>query len=141
VFTLHQAKITVKTMRALCEAVDALVADMPEDSRPPRLGVIVLSRNKIRTVAAVDFAGTRYALERFVFSELTYNITCHFLVPPHRLCAPDEIATLKKRFPKLALQARDDPISRFHGLHPGDVILYHRTRAGALGGPYWREIH
>lgn len=140
VFTLQQPKITVKALRTVREAADALFGATPEDSRPPRVSVVVLSRNKISQVSTVEFAGTPYRLERFLFSELTYNLTSHFLVPPHRLCPPEEVAALKRRFPKLAFQARDDPVSRFHGLLPGDVILYNRTRAGVLGGPYWREV-
>jgi DNA-directed RNA polymerase subunit H (RpoH/RPB5) len=140
VFTLQQPKITVKALRTVREAADTLLEAIPEASRPPRVSVVVLSRNKISQVSTVEFAGTPYRLERFLFSELTYNLTSHFLVPPHRLCSPEEVAVLKRRFPKLALQARDDPVSRFHGLLPGDVILYNRTRAGVLGGPYWREV-
>lgn len=141
VFTLQQAKIRIKALRAVRVATDARLSAMPAAARPPRVGIIILSRDKIRTVAAVEFATSDYRLERFLFSELTYNVTRHFLVPPHRLCTPDEVASLKRRFPKLALQSRDDPISRFHGLLPGDVLLYQRTRAGVLGGPYWREVH
>jgi len=140
VFTLPQPKISIKSLRAVREAVDARLSATPEAEHPPRLTVILLTRDKIRNVATQEFSATGYLLERFLFSELTYNVTRHFLVPPHRLCTPEEIAKLKRRFPKLALQARDDAISRFHGLVSGDVIIYQRTRVGVLGGPYWREV-
>lgn len=140
VFTLQQPKISIKAVRAVREAVDARVAATAAALRPPRLGVVLLTRDKIRAAAALEFTSTPYRMERFLFSELTYNVTRHFLVPPHRLCTPADVAALRRTFPKLALQSRDDPVSRFHGLVPGDVVLYRRTRVGVLGGPYWREV-
>jgi hypothetical protein len=142
VFSLQQPKIGIKTVRAVRDAAEARLSALEPSRRPARLGVVVLSRDKIkdRTVATLLEDGTIHRLERFLFSELTYNVTRHFLVPPHRLCAPDEVAALRRTFPKLALQSRDDAITRFHGLLSGDVVLYNRTRAGVLGGPYWREV-
>lgn len=138
VFSLPNGKVSIKPLRLIRGAVDEAIAGGACEN----LTLVIISRDKIGTVAAHEFASSpyKYTVQRFLFSELSYNVTTHFLVPHHRMCDAAEIAALKKRFPKLALQGREDAISRFHGLLPGDVVLYNRVRANVLGGPYWREV-
>lgn len=134
VFLLPTGKIRIKQMR--------LVRDAIADDPPAR--VIVASREKIPPTSEVAFQELDVArppiIERFLLRELSYNLTRHYLVPSHRLCSPDEVAALRRAFPKLALQSREDAVTRFYGLLPGDVIVYHRRRAVGLGGDYYREV-
>jgi DNA-directed RNA polymerase subunit H (RpoH/RPB5) len=102
--------------------------------------VIILSREKITSQAAELVRSDGIHLEKFLLSEISYNITRHFLVPKHWLLTTDETQALKKKYTKLALQARDDAISRYHGLMSGDVVAYHRVRLGIMGGIYYREV-
>lgn len=138
VFLLSMDKVRVKHLRSVHDSYAALPAE-----RLPRR-VLVISREKIHPTSAVALRGKDKDLplipERFLLSELSHNVTRHFLVPRHRLCAPDEVARLKKQFPKLALQSREDMISRYHGMVAGDVIIYHRQRLGSFGGEYFREV-
>jgi DNA-directed RNA polymerase subunit H (RpoH/RPB5) len=142
VFIMPAGRVNVKQLRVVREAIEAA------HEIPAR--VIVAARERIQPAALEvlrvqrqegSHGDARASIpERFLLSELTYNLTRHYLVPKHRLCSPEEVAALKRRFPRLALQARDDAISRFYGLLPGDVVVYHRRRAVGLGGDYYREV-
>jgi DNA-directed RNA polymerase subunit H (RpoH/RPB5) len=136
VFLIPTDKVGVKQLRGVAEAYSGLA----EDSRPRR--VIVISREKFApaTMNALRVDNCPIVAERFLMSELSYNVTRHFLVPAHRVCDVDEVSRLRRRFPKLALQGRDDMISRFHGLLAGDVVVYRRQRLGSYGGEYYREV-
>lgn len=131
-FLLPIGKIGVKQLRVIRDAI--------EDETPAR--IIVAAREKIQTVAmdVLKIEGKKVVAERFKLSELSYNLTRHYLVPKHRMCSPEEVAVLKRAFPKLALQSREDAITRFYGLLPGDVVVYHRRRTVGLGGDYYREV-
>jgi DNA-directed RNA polymerase subunit H (RpoH/RPB5) len=136
VYLIPADKVRVKQLRAVQES-------LARQRDPPPKRVIIASREKIAPAALLTLRaeGSEGIIsERFLLRELSYNPTRHFLVPPHRVCSPDEVATLRRRFPKLALQSRDDMISRFHGLLPGDVVIYRRQRLGSYGGDYYREV-
>jgi DNA-directed RNA polymerase subunit H (RpoH/RPB5) len=110
-----------------------------EHSKPSVL--MLVTREKVTAQAAETIRKDGIHLEKFLLQELSYNITRHFLVPAHRICSPEEVSALRKKYNnKLALQSRDDPISRFHGLFPGDVVEYRRVRLAFLGGVYYREV-
>lgn len=131
VYMLTAGKVGIKQVRAL--------RDSWQQEPRPKI-VVILSREKMSSQAAefVNKDGVR--LEKFLFSEISYNITRHFLVPKHWLLSVRETLALKKKYQKLALQARDDVISRYHGLCSGDVVAYNRVRLGSLGGVYYREV-
>jgi DNA-directed RNA polymerase subunit H (RpoH/RPB5) len=131
VYMLTSGKVGIKQVRAL--------RDSWQQEPMPKI-VVILSREKMSSQAADFVNKDGVALEKFLFSEISYNITRHFLVPKHWLLSVQETADLKKKYQKLALQARDDVISRYHGLCSGDVVAYHRVRLGSLGGIYYREV-
>jgi DNA-directed RNA polymerase subunit H (RpoH/RPB5) len=136
---------TTATITATAAATTATAAAMPisaesESHLPIVRRVILVARDKVAD-ASVEFMRGDVTPERFLLQELTYNLTRHFLVPPHHILDPEtEVAPLRKRYPKLALQSRDDALSRFYGLVPGDVVGYVRQRLGAMGGVYYCEV-
>lgn len=131
VYMLTSGKVGIKQVRAL--------RDSWQQEPRPKI-VVILSREKMSSQAGDFVNKDGVVLEKFLFSEISYNITRHFLVPKHWLLSVRETLDLKKKYQKLALQARDDVISRYHGLCPGDVVAYHRVRLGSLGGIYYREV-
>lgn len=136
VYLIPADKVGVKQLRAVQES-------LAEQRAPAPKRVLIASREKIAPAALLTLRaeGSEGVLaEWFLLSELAYNATRHVIVPRHRVCSPAEVAALRRRFPKLALQARDDMISRFHGLLPGDVVVYRRQRLGSYGRDYYREV-
>ena len=163
-FLLPGSKVGVKQVRAVHAIVSAKTTQSTEEDQqesaaefttslsaagfttslsPPRLPlvrrVILVARDRMPD-ASVEFMRGEVLPERFLLQELTYNLTRHYLVPPHRVLDTAEVAALKKKFPKLAMQSRDDALSRFYGMAPGDVVSYRRQRLGGLGGIYYREV-
>lgn len=130
-FMILSGKVGIKQIRTIRNAYA---------HSPPPKKIMLVTREAVTAQAAETIRNDGIHLEKFLLQELSYNITRHFLVPPHRICGGDEISQLKKKYQKLALQSRDDPISRFHGLLPGDVVEYTRSRLGLLGGIYYREV-
>lgn len=110
------------------------------DARPMPKVVLILTREKMSSQAGDMIRRDGVHLEKFFLSEISYNITRHFLVPRHWMLSVEESAALKKKYSKLALQSRDDAISKYHGLYPGDVVGYNRVRLGSMGGIYYREV-
>lgn len=161
VYMFNAGKVGVKKCKPMLDALDEIVemqqgsgagsgesAAVSEESSsssslshvtPQR--VIVVSREKMTTQTEEAIRTRGYILEKFLLNELSYNITRHFLVPRHEMCNAEEIAQLKKKYGKMALQNRDDAITRFYGMLPGDIILYRRVRLGSMGALYYREIH
>lgn len=137
VYMLTTGKVGIKQVRVLRESWQ----EQAESGVNPNPKVVmILSREKMSSQAGDFVIKDGIHLEKFLFSEISYNITRHFLVPKHWLLSVEETALLKKKYHKLALQARDDAISRYHGLCSGDVIAYHRVRLGSMGGIYYREV-
>jgi DNA-directed RNA polymerase subunit H (RpoH/RPB5) len=149
VFMLPVGKIGVKQLRVVRDAI----VENPGAILPAR--IIVATREKIPAAAlevlrklGVPTEGPgdprlpeRPVLpEQFRLSELSYNLTRHYLQPRHRLCSPEEVAALRRSFPKLALLSREDAVTRFYGLLSGDVMVFHRRRSVGLGGDYYREV-
>lgn len=110
------------------------------DARPMPKVVLILTREKMSSQAGDMIRRDGVHLEKFFLSEISYNITRHFLVPRHWMLSVEESTALKKKYSKLALQSRDDAISKYHGLYPGDVVGYNRVRLGSMGGIYYREV-
>jgi DNA-directed RNA polymerase subunit H (RpoH/RPB5) len=131
-------KVRIKHLRAVQQTYE----DLPPAACPRR--VLIISREKIQPASVKALNGgseDRPVIpERFLLGELSYNVTRHALVPRHRVCSVEEVAALHRRYGKMALQSRDDAISRIHGLLPGDVVVYHRQRLGSMGGDYYREV-
>jgi DNA-directed RNA polymerase subunit H (RpoH/RPB5) len=133
VFMFNAGKVGIKQTKLILDAI-------PQTSSPPPKRVLVVSREKMTTQAEEGIRSEGYILEKFLLQELSYNITRHFLVPKHSMCGEEEIRRLRRLYPKMAIQSRDDPISRFYGMVRGDVIMYQRSRLGSVGALYYREV-
>lgn len=74
-----------------------------------------------------------YRVETFLYEDLMYNPTKHFLVPQHRIMAPDEVAQLKIELNKSPLISMYDPIARYYGAVHGDVMEILRLDLTGIG--------
>lgn len=65
-------------------------------------------------------------LELFKEEELLVNITKHVLVPKHHVLSDDDkralLARYKLKDTQLPRIQSDDPVARFYGLRPGQVV-------------------
>lgn len=133
VYMFNAGKVGIKQIKPFMDTLAETEHHLPRR-------IIVVSREKMTNQAEESIRSGGFLLEKFLLNELSYNITRHFLVPRHEMCGLEEVARLRKTYPKLALQSRDDAISRFYGMLSGDVILYRRVRMGSMGSVYFREI-
>lgn len=73
----------------------------------------------------------------FTLKELTYNVTRHHLVPPHRLAPAGAIGALDPaRLPKLLAT---DPVARHYDFRPSDVVEIDRA-FDVLATKYYRVV-
>ncbi len=73
-----------------------------------------------------------YRFEYFTYEQLAYNPLEHSFVPPHRILSEEERKTLTKNNPTLNINelptiSYEDPVVRFIGAIPGNVIEIIRT--------------
>lgn len=61
-------------------------------------------------------------VEMLTLSELNFDIMKHVKVPPHRKLNVDEVRQLQLDTDKQQLLLASDPVSRYMGLLPGDVV-------------------
>lgn len=79
-------------------------------------------------------------LQVFTVPELLFNVTKHTLVPKHEVIKDEELAEeLVKRFNvknrhQLPLILKTDPIARYYGIKPGQVVKI--TRISPSAGEY-----
>ena len=71
-------------------------------------------------------------IEVFLFGEMNKNPTNHFLVPKHSLVSSEERAEIQQKttgynLPQISV---DDPISRWLGFLPGDLVKIDRINLG-----------
>ena len=73
-------------------------------------------------------------IEHFIYSELAYNVTKHFLVPKHRLMSNEEVNILttgedmNTKLSKLPVMSFKDPIAKYYGALPGSVFEINRFK-------------
>lgn len=140
VYMFNAGKVGIKQTKIILDGIahEESPGSGGVPQKPSR--IIVVSREKMTNQAEESIRSEGYVIEKFLLNELSYNITRHFLVPRHEMCDAEQIAKLRKIYPKMALQSREDPITRFYGMVPGDVILYRRVRTGSMGAIYYREV-
>ena len=67
-----------------------------------------------------------YRMEKFLYDEMTYNVTDHHLVPIHRLLTAKEAKQFLQRnrmkITDLPSISYEDPISRYYGALPGQTF-------------------
>ena len=71
-----------------------------------------------------------YTFDRFLYEELAYNPTKHYLVPRHVLLLREEAIKFRRdnklKFNQLPLLSIHDPIARYYGFRHGQTIRIHR---------------
>lgn len=99
------------------------------ESSTPRHHLILLE-NKLQPVTAKTileaYHNTHLTLEMFDVSELQFNISHHDLVPRHEVLTKEEADAIVAQFGVARTQlphiVRSEPMARYLGLRPGQVI-------------------
>ncbi|CAJ0585604.1 unnamed protein product, partial [Mesorhabditis spiculigera] len=130
VFFPDEAKVGVRTIKAICQQMQAIV-----NLRP--IIVIQTGMTPSAKQALTDMM-PKYLLEHFLENELMVNITEHELVPEHVVMTNDEKQELLARYklkdtqlPRIQLT---DPVARYFGLKRGQVVKI--IRASETAGRY-----
>ncbi len=89
--------------------------------------VILITEVNLSPHAARAFRGAPiYKIEHFLYDELTYNLTHHYLVPKHIPLSEEEgrrfLARSKLKFSQIPKLSIDDPVVRYYGLHVGTIV-------------------
>lgn len=74
-----------------------------------------------------------YRIETFLYEDLMYNPTKHYLVPQHRILSPEEVRELKLQPSKCPLISVFDPIARYYGAIPGMMMEISRIDLTGIG--------
>ena len=74
-------------------------------------------------------------MEHFLYDDLTYNPTEHYLTPRHEVlseeAAREYLQRNKMKFTQLREFSIYDPIARYFGVRPGQIVRVHRINLGA----------
>lgn len=85
--------------------------------------LLVSSKKPIKKLRKSD-------VEYFTYDELDFDVTTHELVPVHVLVDENELKSVLERYGtdrrRLPQMLSDDPIARYHGAKPGDVMKIYR---------------
>lgn len=95
--------------------------------------VIIISEMDFTPDAKKSFLDLKlYHIEHFLYNQLSYNPTNHFLVPKHRLMSDEESKafTIKNNIDRHTLPkiSHQDPISKYYGAIPGQIFEITRER-------------
>uniref|UniRef100_A0A7S1ESI1 DNA-directed RNA polymerases I, II, and III subunit RPABC1 n=1 Tax=Timspurckia oligopyrenoides TaxID=708627 RepID=A0A7S1ESI1_9RHOD len=130
VFFPQDPKLGVKPIREYCER-------MQRDGIHHAI-IVLLSGMTPSAKEAVHIVSSQHRLELFLQNELLVNITEHVLVPKHELLSPAEKRALLKMYklkesqlPRIQMK---DPVARYYGLTPGQVVRI--TRPSETAGRY-----
>ncbi len=93
--------------------------------------VIIVTETALSPAAAGQLTNfPAWTLEHFMYKELTYNLTKHFLVPKHRLMSLNEITRFLGEndldIENLPIMSFQDPMARYYGAKPGDLFEIER---------------
>jgi DNA-directed RNA polymerases I, II, and III subunit RPABC1 len=106
------------------DKIDRILKHMTENDITK---VIIVTETPLSPQAAGQLTNyPAWTLEHFMYKELTYNLTKHFLVPEHRLMSLPEITRFlddnELDIENLPVMSYQDPISRYYGSKPGDIF-------------------
>jgi DNA-directed RNA polymerase subunit H (RpoH/RPB5) len=123
-------------MADLRKRLDAVVSGM----QPNHHVVIIVTHNMTEAninamcksinnmcVQRINSQTHKVLMQHFYMNELQYNITQHEMVPRHDLVPAQEVPAILQKYGlrskhQLPLICKTDPMSKFLGLRPGDVV-------------------
>ncbi|OWA49920.1 DNA-directed RNA polymerases I, II, and III subunit RPABC1 [Hypsibius exemplaris] len=118
VFWPEDMKVGIKTIKTYFQ-------QMQEQSVTRAIIVIRQGMTPSAKTSLSDMA-PKYIMEHFTEAELMFNVTEHELVPKHVLLTPEEKQELLSRYKlkenQLPRMQRGDPVARYFGLKPGQVV-------------------
>jgi len=89
-------------------------------------------------------ASHELTMELFYYSEVSFNITDHYLVPRHELMDKEHVTEILERFKcsrdQLPKISKDDPVSKYYGAKIGDVFKIYRKSPTAGLAEYYRLV-
>lgn len=97
---------------------------------------MLISRQQLSSKAKDEFSKiTIRQLRLFLDEELFYNLTEHYLVPKHRVLSDDEakdfLTSNRLRTNQLPILKWDDPVSKWYGFIPGQIVEVLRENLAA----------
>ena len=133
--------VVVITRKLKTQDLQKAATDL-EDSRRPK--AIIIVQDKPMSYHKISVETSYGAAEIFSVAELQYNVSRHELVPPHRKLGDQDIKDLlklymlndKKHLPSIC---SGDPMAKYLGLRPGDVVEIIRPSPSAGSTPYYRH--
>lgn len=132
VYFVSAAKVSVKKIKEIKDLIE-------EDSRD--FYCLILVYKGSITSFAKQFITTdvnNVLVQVFSEKELAFNITKHSLVPAHKLLSEVEKQEVIKRYKTKSKNFPDllctDPVSKYHGFVPGNMIQI--TRKSPTAGTY-----
>ena len=110
------------------DRIDRILKHMTENAITK---VIVVTETALSSQAGGQLTNfPAWTLEHFMYKELTYNLTEHFLAPKHRLMSLDEITRFLGEndldTENLPIMSFQDPMARYYGAKPGDLFEIER---------------
>ncbi|PSR85221.1 DNA-directed RNA polymerases II and IV subunit 5A like [Actinidia chinensis var. chinensis] len=88
--------------------------------------------------AAVNEVNRKFQIETFQEAELLVNVTEHYLVPKHEVLSTEQRQELFQKYNVKSIQLPrmlvTDPVARYFGLKPGQVVKI--TRPSETAGTY-----
>lgn len=124
------SKIRVSYVRELQQTI--------QSSPDPVGSIILIAQVPLTPRAAQEFRSMGlFQTEYFLASTLSCNVTCHALVSPHSLIAPTNFPYNPADLPLLR---QDDPIAKFLGFRPGDLVSIKRRSFFQQGQQYYRRV-
>ncbi|XP_002133816.3 DNA-directed RNA polymerases I, II, and III subunit RPABC1-like [Drosophila pseudoobscura] len=130
VFFPEEPKVAVKTIKAYAhrmegEGIHRAILVVRDCLTPP-------AKQSIMAMAPL------YIMEQFLESELTINVTKHELVPQHVVLSDVEKKQLFRCYrlkeSQMMRMLSSDPVARYYGLKPGQVVKI--VRASESAGKY-----
>lgn len=102
------------------------------------LAVIVITLEKMQPRQINDLKSIKENIEHFKLSELQFNITKHVLVPKHEKLSVEEEKIILETYnlkskTQLPLILHTDPMSKYLGLKPGNIVKIKRNNSPSSG--------